>query len=102
MGYVLSRHCLLRGVTIFFQVFLLKIVFASLCSFICLQVVYQLQDPSTNLLGVAALRMLLLTSFPYFVIDFLSITKFLAASSTTMESLPLNELDFGLQQDLDQ
>ena len=48
-------------------------VFASLCSFICLQAVINYQDLSTNLLGVAALCILLLTFISHFVIDFLSI-----------------------------
>ena len=34
-----------------------------------------IRDLSTNLLGVAALRMLLLTFISHFVIDFLSIRK---------------------------
>ena len=39
------------------------------------------QDLSTNLLGVAALRMLLLTFISHFVIDFLSITKVIIFSA---------------------
>ena len=39
------------------------------------------QDLSTNLLGVAALRMLLLTFFSHFVIDFLSIRKVIIFSA---------------------
>ena len=54
--------------------------FASLCSFICLQAVYQLSGPD-NLLGVAALRMLLLTFISHFVIDFLSIRKVIIFSA---------------------
>ena len=39
------------------------------------------QDLSTNLLGVAALRMLLLTFISHFVIDFLSIRKVIIFSA---------------------
>ena len=39
------------------------------------------QDPSTNLLGVAALRILLLTFISHFVIDFLSIRKIIIFSA---------------------
>ena len=39
------------------------------------------QDLSTNLLGVAALRMLLLTFISHFVIDFLSIGKVIIFSA---------------------
>ena len=56
-------------------------MFASLCSLICLQAVYQLSGPSTNLLGVAALRILLLTFVSRFVIDFLSIRKVIIFSA---------------------
>ena len=44
--------------------------FVSLCSFICLQAVYQLSGPVCK---VAALRILLFTFTSRFVIDFLSI-----------------------------
>ena len=63
-----------QGVSSFSKFF----VFASLCSFICLQAVY---DLSTNLLGVAALRILLLTFTSRFVIDFLSIRKVIIFSA---------------------
>ena len=53
-------------------------VFASLCSLICLQAVYQLPG---HLLGVAALRMLLLTFISHFLIDFLSIRKVIIFSA---------------------
>ena len=57
-------------------------VFASfMCSFICLQAVYQLSGPETNLLGVAALRILLLTFISCFMIDFLSIRKVIIFSA---------------------
>ena len=57
-------------------------VFASLCSFICLQAVYQLLGPvCTRLLGMAALRILLLTFTSRFVIDFLSIRKVIIFSA---------------------
>ena len=52
--------------------------FASLCSFICLQAVYQLSGP---LLGMATLRMLLLTFISHFVIDYLSIRKVIIFSA---------------------
>ena len=67
MGSVLNRP---GGSGPFFFVDMLKTFFFSLCSFICLQAVYQLW---TNLLGMAALRILLLTFISHFVIDFLSI-----------------------------
>ena len=65
------------GVPIEYQVFLKKIMFASLCSFmsyVC-RLCINYQDLRTNLLGVAALRMLLLTFISHFVIDFLYIRK---------------------------
>ena len=61
--------------TTFFRSFPKKFVFVSLCSFICLQAVYKLQDLCARLLGVAALRILLLTFTSHFVIDFMSIRK---------------------------
>ena len=49
-----------------------KFEFASLCSFICLQAVcINFQDLCARLLGVAALRILLLTFTSRFVIDFM-------------------------------
>ena len=48
-------------------------MFTSLCSFICLQAVYQLSG--ARLLGIAALRILLQTFISRFVIDLLSIGK---------------------------
>ena len=56
-------------------------MFASLCSLICLQDVYQLSGPETNLLGVAAVHILLLTFISRFVIDFLSIRKVIIFSA---------------------
>ena len=51
------------------------------------------EDLSTNLLGVAALCMLLLTSFPHFVIDFLSIRKVIIFSAiATDDRHPLRSL----------
>ena len=43
------------------------------------------QDLSTNLLGVAALRILLLTFISHFVIDFLSIRKVIIFSAITID-----------------
>ena len=56
-----------------------KFEFVSLCSFICLQAVYQLSG--ARLLGMAALRILLLTFISRFVIDFLSIRKVIIFSA---------------------
>ena len=56
-------------------------MFASLCSFICLQAVYNYQDLCASLLGMAALRILLLTFISRFVIDFLSIRKVIIFSA---------------------
>ena len=67
--------------TTFFRSFPKKFEFVSLCSFICLQVVYQLQDLCARLLVVAALRILLLTFTSRFVIDFLSIRKVIIFSA---------------------
>ena len=67
--------------TTFFRSFPEKFEFVSLCSFICLQAVYQLQDLCARLLGVAALRILLLTFTSRFVIDFLSIRKVIIFSA---------------------
>ena len=64
--------------TTFFISFPKKFEFVSLCSFICLQAVYQLSGP---LLGVAALHILLLSFTSRFVIDFLSIRKFIILSA---------------------
>ena len=51
------------------------------------------QDLSTNLLGVAALRMLLLTFISHFVIDFLSIRKVIIFSAiATDDRHPLRSL----------
>ena len=58
-----------------------KFEFVSLCSFICLQAVYQLSGHSARLLGMAALRILLLTFISRFVIDFLSIRKVIIFST---------------------
>ena len=44
------------------------------------------QDLNTNLLGVATLRMLLLTFISHFVIDFLSITKVIIFSAIATDN----------------
>ena len=49
--------------TTFFRSFPKKFEFVSLCSFICLQAGINFQDLCARLLGMAALRILLLTSF---------------------------------------
>ena len=66
--------------------FFLEFFLKSLCLLHCVPLyVYRLcinyQDLSTNLLGVAALRMLLLTFISHFVIDFLSIRKVIIFSA---------------------
>ena len=68
-----------QGVSIFPNIFFV----ASLCSFICLQAVYQLSGAVCNarLLGMATLRILLLTFTSRFVIDFLSIRKVIIFSA---------------------
>ena len=71
--------------TTFFRSFPKKFELVSLCSFICLQAVYQLQDLCVRLLGVGALRILLLTFTSRFVIDFLSIRKVLIFSAITTD-----------------
>ena len=67
-----------QGVSSFSKCF----VFASLCSliYVC-RLCINYQDLSTNLLGVAALRILLLTFISCFVIDFLSIRKVIIFSA---------------------
>ena len=65
-----------QGVSIFPKYF----VFASLCSFVC-RLCINYQDLSTNLLEVAALRILLLTFISHCVIDFLSIRKVIIFSA---------------------
>ena len=67
--------------TTFLEVFL-----KSLCLLHCVplyvcRLCINYQDLSTNLLGVAALRMLLLTFISHFVIDFLSIRKVIIFSA---------------------
>ena len=67
--------------TTFFRSLPKKLFFASLCSFICLQAVYQIQDLCARLLRMAALCILLLTFISPFVIDFLSIRKVIIFSA---------------------
>ena len=67
--------------TTFFRSFPKKFEFVSLCSFICLQMCINFQDLCARLLGVAALRILLLTFTSRFVIDFLSIRKVIIFSA---------------------
>ena len=66
---------------LFLEVFLKSLsLFHCVPLYVCrLSINYQ--DLSTNLLGVAALRMLLLTFISHFVIDFLSITKVIIFSA---------------------
>ena len=71
MGFIKRRFTFKGAVAhmeTFFRSFPKKFEFVSLCSFICLQAVYQLSGPA-RLLGVAALRILLLTITSCFVID---------------------------------
>ena len=67
--------------TTFFRSFPKKFEFVSLCSFICLQAVYQLSGPVSKATWNAALRILLLTFISRFVIDFLSIRKVIIFSA---------------------
>ena len=55
--------------------------FASLCSFICLQAVYQLSGPEYLSTWSGCPCMLLLTFISHFVIDFLSIRKVIIFSA---------------------
>ena len=77
--------------TTFFRSFPKKFEFVSLCSFICLQVVFQDLCLCARLLGVAALRILLLTFTSRFVIDFLSIRKVIISP----RSLPMIVTPYG-------
>ena len=67
------------------------VVFASLCSFICVQAVYiNFQDLCASLLGDTSLRILLLTFISHFVIDFLFIWKvFIFSAIATDDRHPL-------------
>ena len=65
----------LREWTIFFQVFLKKLFLLHCVPLYVCRLCINYQDLSTYLLGVTALRMLLLTFLSHFVIDFLSIEK---------------------------
>ena len=80
------KGALAHGVSSFPKYF----VFASLCSFICLlhcvplyvcRLCINFQDLCARLLGMAALRILLLTFTSCFVIDFLSIRKVIIFSA---------------------
>ena len=68
-----------------------KFEFVSLCSFICVcRLCINFQDLCARLLGVAALRILLLTFTSRFVIDFLSIRKVIIFSAiATYDHHPL-------------
>ena len=57
-----------------------KFEFVSLCSFVC-RLCINFQDLCARLLGMAALRILLLTFISRFVIDFLSIRKVIIFSA---------------------
>ena len=62
-----------------------KFEFVSLCSFICLLCI-NFQDLCARLLGMAALRILLLTFISRFVIDFLSIRKVIIFSAIATDN----------------
>ena len=65
----------------FFQVFLKQFFLLHCVPLYICRLCINYQDLSTNLLGVAALRMLLLTFMSHFVIDFLSIRKVIIFST---------------------
>ena len=67
--------------TTFFRSFPKKFEFVSLCSFICLQVVYQLSGPVCKATWSGCPSILLLTFTSRFVIDFLSIRKVIIFSA---------------------
>ena len=65
---------------LFLEVFLKSLSLFCVPLYVC-RLCINYQDLSTNLLGVAALLMLLLTFISHFVIDFLSITKVIIFSA---------------------
>ena len=67
--------------TTFFLSLPKKLIFASLCSFICLQAVYQLSGPVCKDTWIGCSSILLLTFTSRFVIDFLSIRKVIIFSA---------------------
>ena len=67
--------------TTFFLSMPKKNIFASLCSFICLQAVYQLSGPVCKVTWNGCPSILLLTFTSRFVIDFLSIRKVIIFSA---------------------
>ena len=67
--------------TTFFRSFPKKFEFVSLCSFICLQAVYQLSGPVCKATRNGFPCILLLTFISRFVIDFLSIRKVIIFSA---------------------
>ena len=68
--------------TTFFRSFPKKFEFVSLCSFIYVcRLCINFQDLCARLLGVASIRILLLTFTSCFVIDFLSIRKVIIFSA---------------------
>ena len=79
--YFMLAIVLKGGTGPFFFYYEVFFFFASLCSFICCRLCINYQDLSANLVGVAALRMLLLTFTSRFVIDFLSIRKVIIFSA---------------------
>ena len=68
-----DRKELLAGWTLFYGVFKNKLFLRHCVPLYVCSLCIKYQDLSTNLLGVAALRILLLTFISPFVIDFLSI-----------------------------
>ena len=67
--------------TTFFRSFLKRLCLLHCVPLYVCRLCINYQDLSTNLLGVAALRMLLLTFISHFVIDFLSIRKVIIFSA---------------------
>ena len=79
MGAV-AYGCAYR-VSIEYQVFLKKLCLLHCVPLYVCRLCINYQDLSTNLLGMAALRILLLTFISHFVIDFLSIRKVIIFSA---------------------
>ena len=76
--------------TTFFRSFPKKFEFVSSCSLYVCRLCINFQDLCARLLGVAALRILLLTFTSRFVIDFLSIRKVIIFSAiATLDRHPL-------------
>ena len=81
-NFTYHRRWLLRGEWSIFFVGMLKTFFLLYCVplYVC-RLCINYQDLRTNLLGMAALRILLLTFISNFVIDFLSIRKVIIFSA---------------------